>query len=612
MAHAKAYIAVTAPTVNSYKRLKVGDPRSGATWAPAYVSYGYNNRTQMLRVPAPGRVEDRTVDGSCNPYLGAAVLLAAGLDGIERELDPGDPNALNLYETTAAAAAGAGHRHAAREPARRHARARARRRDPRARSAPRRRATTWTTSSSASAARCRPPTSRSRSGSSTATCRGSRRHVRDRRAVRQGAGGRGAARRRSWARCSARWPTAGRTRPAWPCTATRRRPARPSSRCSPRTRRRTGRRSGGSWARPTSPCAPPTPCWWSTPTAEALVRERRPDLRVMSAGERIEIYKEMGNPRAFVERFGLDDLRGSHGLGHTRMATESRVTTQASHPFSTGLDLLPRPQRLALQPQPAARLAAPRGDRVPDGQRHGGRRGLPHVAAARGRVARRGAARLPGGPGRLLHVPGRHGRRLRGPARPDRLQARRAGGDGRVGGDGLRVPRHRRAARAPTGRRCGSRSRRGCTPGSGRGNREALPLARPPAGQDLIGASPTSTSRPSTSPPRRCASSTRACTRRGRAARWRVVNPSGAHAVAVGVDADVEIDVEGHVGYYCAGMNKRATVRVHGNAGVGLAENIMSGTVSRRRLRGPVVRGDRPRRPRGRARRRRPRAAASR
>ena len=92
MAHAKAYIAVTAPTVNSYKRLKVGDPRSGATWAPVYVSYGYNNRTQMLRVPAPGRVEDRTVDGSCNPYLAATVLLAAGLDGIERELDPGDPN----------------------------------------------------------------------------------------------------------------------------------------------------------------------------------------------------------------------------------------------------------------------------------------------------------------------------------------------------------------------------------------------------------------------------------------------------------------------------------------------------------------------------------------
>jgi glutamine synthetase len=98
-AHAKAYIAVTAPTVTSYKRLVVGAPTSGATWAPAYVSYGYNNRTQMLRIPAPGRIEDRTVDGSCNPYLAATVVLAAGLDGIERGLDPGEPNALNLYET---------------------------------------------------------------------------------------------------------------------------------------------------------------------------------------------------------------------------------------------------------------------------------------------------------------------------------------------------------------------------------------------------------------------------------------------------------------------------------------------------------------------------------
>jgi glutamine synthetase len=98
-AHAKAYIAVTAPTVTSYKRLVVGAPTSGATWAPAYVSYGYNNRTQMLRIPGPGRIEDRTVDGSCNPYLAATAVLAAGLDGIERGLDPGEPNALNLYET---------------------------------------------------------------------------------------------------------------------------------------------------------------------------------------------------------------------------------------------------------------------------------------------------------------------------------------------------------------------------------------------------------------------------------------------------------------------------------------------------------------------------------
>jgi glutamine synthetase len=97
-ANAKAYIALTAPTVNSYKRLVVGAPTSGATWAPAYISYGYNNRTQMLRIPAPGRIEDRTVDGSCNPYLAATAMLAAGLDGLDRGLDAGEPNSANLYE----------------------------------------------------------------------------------------------------------------------------------------------------------------------------------------------------------------------------------------------------------------------------------------------------------------------------------------------------------------------------------------------------------------------------------------------------------------------------------------------------------------------------------
>ncbi|MGH3132951.1 MAG: glutamate synthase [Gaiellaceae bacterium] len=60
---------------------------------------------------------------------------------------------------------------------------------------------------------------------------------------------------------------------------------------------------------------------------------------------------------------------------------------------------------------------------------------------------------------------------------------------------------------------------------------------------------------------------------------WRVLNPNGAHAVACGIDADVEVEIDGHVGYYCAGMNKRAAVRVHGNASTGLAENMMSGLV---------------------------------
>jgi glutamine synthetase len=99
-AHARAYSAVTAPTVNSYKRLKMGSTTSGATWSPVWISYGYNNRTQMLRIPGPGRIEDRTIDGSCNPYLAAAAVLASGLDGVENELDAGEPNSENLYEAS--------------------------------------------------------------------------------------------------------------------------------------------------------------------------------------------------------------------------------------------------------------------------------------------------------------------------------------------------------------------------------------------------------------------------------------------------------------------------------------------------------------------------------
>jgi methylamine---glutamate N-methyltransferase subunit A len=73
--------------------------------------------------------------------------------------------------------------------------------------------------------------------------------------------------------------------------------------------------------------------------AENWVRANRPDLRVMSAGRVIEIYKETGLPEEFARTFALEDFKGTHALGHTRMATESRVTTEGSHPFSTGYDL---------------------------------------------------------------------------------------------------------------------------------------------------------------------------------------------------------------------------------------------------------------------------------
>jgi glutamine synthetase len=100
MAHARALSAVTNPIVNSYKRLKRGAPRSGATWAPVYITYGGSNRTQMIRIPGAGRIEHRAVDGAANPYLATAVQLAAGLDGIARQLDPGPRNDDNLYETS--------------------------------------------------------------------------------------------------------------------------------------------------------------------------------------------------------------------------------------------------------------------------------------------------------------------------------------------------------------------------------------------------------------------------------------------------------------------------------------------------------------------------------
>lgn len=95
--HARALSALVAPIVNSYKRLVRGAPRSGATWAPVYVTYGASNRTQMVRIPSPGRFEIRVVDGAANPYLAFAGIVAAGLDGIANKIDPGPINHDNLY-----------------------------------------------------------------------------------------------------------------------------------------------------------------------------------------------------------------------------------------------------------------------------------------------------------------------------------------------------------------------------------------------------------------------------------------------------------------------------------------------------------------------------------
>lgn len=97
--HGKALCAVFAPTVNSYKRLVRRGAMSYFSWAPVFNSYGSNNRTNSVRVPAGGgRCESRNADGAVNPYLAATLVLAAGLEGIREGLDPGAPNEDNLYE----------------------------------------------------------------------------------------------------------------------------------------------------------------------------------------------------------------------------------------------------------------------------------------------------------------------------------------------------------------------------------------------------------------------------------------------------------------------------------------------------------------------------------
>jgi glutamine synthetase len=97
MKHASALAAITNPTVNSYKRINAPRTISGATWAPNTVTWTGNNRTHMVRVPGPGRFELRLPDGAVNPYLLQAVIIAAGLDGIRTNADPGPRHDIDMY-----------------------------------------------------------------------------------------------------------------------------------------------------------------------------------------------------------------------------------------------------------------------------------------------------------------------------------------------------------------------------------------------------------------------------------------------------------------------------------------------------------------------------------
>ncbi len=93
----KALSCFFNPTINSYRRINAPPTKSGASWSPSSISYTGNNRTHMIRVPDPGRFELRLMDGSANPYLLQAGVMAAGINGLNDKIDPGEPLFCNMY-----------------------------------------------------------------------------------------------------------------------------------------------------------------------------------------------------------------------------------------------------------------------------------------------------------------------------------------------------------------------------------------------------------------------------------------------------------------------------------------------------------------------------------
>ncbi len=98
MKHASSLSTFFNPTINSYRRINAAPTKSGATWSPSSISYTGNNRTHMIRVPDPGRFELRLMDGSANPYLLQASVLAAGIEGLSKRINPGKPLFCNMYD----------------------------------------------------------------------------------------------------------------------------------------------------------------------------------------------------------------------------------------------------------------------------------------------------------------------------------------------------------------------------------------------------------------------------------------------------------------------------------------------------------------------------------
>ena len=181
--------------------------------------------------------------------------------------------------------------------------------------------------------------------------------------------------------------------------------------------------------------------------ARDAIVELRPAARIMGVGDVIEIYKEVGLPAAVVDRFGLTKMSGTHGIGHTRMATESAVTTMGAHPFSTG------PDQCLVHNGSLSNHNNVRRELKRDGMNFETENDT-EVAAAfisnkmahganLGEALEADAHR----PRRLLHLRRRHQERLRRGARSDRLQACRDGRDRPVCGVRLGIPRACQPAR---------------------------------------------------------------------------------------------------------------------------------------------------------------------
>jgi hypothetical protein len=287
-------------------------------------------------------------------------------------------------------------------------------------------------------------------------------------------------------------------------------------------------------------------------------------------------------------------MGGSHALGHTRMATESRVTTEHSHPFSTGLDLCLVHNGSLSNHNRLRRVLQREGIRFQTDNDS-------EVAAGYLTWRMREGATLEQALEHCL----------------DDLDGFYTFAVGTA--DGFAVLRDpiacKPAVMAETDEWVAMASEYraiAVLPGAedahlGSPSRARLQLGHGAGGVMAAPDAPGTRSSPSTSPPTRAraqpAPARPAIDPRPPAA-GAVLNPGGKHSIAVGLDGPYEVEIDGHVGYYCAGMNKLATVRVRGNCGVGVAENMMSGTVIVEGSASAVGGRDRPRRAAGDPRRR--------